>query len=49
MARFGIHNVAVRADYAQTGVSEYNKSGVEKVRFVEVQWDSLQEPLSQSH
>lgn len=48
MARFGIRNVAVRADYAQTDLAPYNASGVEKVRFVEVQWDSLHTPISES-
>lgn len=46
MARFGIRDVAVRADYAQTDPAPYNAGGVEKVRFVEVQWDSLRLPES---
>lgn len=46
MARFGIRDVAVRADYAQTDLAPYNAAGVEKVRFVEVQWDSLRLPES---
>lgn len=48
MARFGIHNVAVRPDYAQTDLAPYNASGVEKVRFVAVQWDSLRALSSES-
>lgn len=48
MARFGIRDVAVRADYAQTDLAPYNSAGVEKVRFVEVQWDSLRMPLAES-
>ena len=36
MAWFGLGNVAVRADYAQTDLSPYNASGVEKVRFLKV-------------
>nr|WP_315489595.1 hypothetical protein [uncultured Rhodoferax sp.] len=46
MARFGIRDVAVRADYVQTDLAPYNAGGVEKVRFVEVQWDSLRLPES---
>jgi hypothetical protein len=41
MAKFGIGNVAVRPDYALTDLSMYNASGVENVRFVQVQWESL--------
>ena len=48
MDRFGLHNVAARADYAQTDLAPYNASGVEKVRFVEVHWESLRPPLSES-
>lgn len=44
MALFGLGNVAVRADYAQTDLSPYSASGVEKVRFLQVQWDSLRRP-----
>lgn len=44
MARFGVRDVAVRADYAQTDLAPYNAAGVEKVRFVEVQWESLRAP-----
>nr|WP_295777962.1 hypothetical protein [Rhodoferax sp.] len=45
MARFGIRDVAVRADYAQTDLAPYNAAGVEKVRFVQVKWESLRMPL----
>ena len=48
MTRFGLHNVAARADYAQTDLAPYNASGVEKVRFIEVRWESLRPPLSDS-
>lgn len=41
MAKFGISNVSVRADYASTDLSIYNASGTEKVRFLAVDWDSL--------
>lgn len=44
MAQFGLGDVAVRADYAQTDLSAFNASGVEKVRFVQVQWESLPRP-----
>ncbi len=45
MAQFGLGNVVVRADYAQTDLSPYNAKGAEKVRFVQVQWNSLRRPL----
>ncbi len=48
MARFGIRDVAVRADYAQTDLAPYNAAGLEKVRFLEVQWESLRPPASVS-
>jgi hypothetical protein len=44
MALFGLGNVAVRADYAQTDLSPYSASGVEKVRFLQVQRDSSRRP-----
>jgi hypothetical protein len=44
MARFGITDVSVRADYASSDLSPYRHWGRENLRFVRVDWPSLSRP-----
>lgn len=44
MARFGLTDVIVRADYTETDVSSHNREGVVNLQYVEVDWDRLERP-----
>jgi hypothetical protein len=44
MARFGIKDVSVRADYAVSDLSAYRRGKVEDLRFVRVDWPALTRP-----
>lgn len=48
MAKFGIKNVAVRDDYALSELLTRNAQGVENVRFIKVDWESLRRPSQAS-
>lgn len=48
MAKFGITNVTVRQDYALSDLHTHNAKGVENVRFIQVDWETLRRPSLES-